>query len=82
MGSSGRVLSIRRAVGGSPGTGELGGGAHLHALGAGQQHSEPLGELFKRVADGEARLADVHSLHHAGVTQLLDAQLAVEELRV
>lgn len=53
---------------------------HLLALRAGQQHVEPLGEFFKRVADGETRLADLHRLHHAGIAQLLNAQLSVKQL--
>ena len=55
-------------------------GADLHPHGVGQQHAEPLRELLERVADGEARLADVHGLHHARVSQLPQAQLPVKQL--
>lgn len=61
--------------------GQAGGSAHLQADGAGQQDAEPQRELLEGVAEGKARLADVHGLHHARVAQLPQAQLAVEELR-
>lgn len=62
--------------------GQAGGrSAHLQADGAGQQDAESQRELFESVAEREAGLADVHSLHHAGVAQLPQAQLPVEELR-
>lgn len=68
---------------GSPGPVRRAGrrSAHLQADGAGQQDAESQRELFESVAEREAALADVHSLHHAGVAQLPQAQLPVEELR-
>lgn len=81
QGGRGRGV-CRRGPGPGPGRGRSRAArAHLPALGAGQQQAEAQRELLEGVADGEARLADAHGLHHARVAQLPQAQLPVEELR-
>lgn len=86
QGSRGRGWEPREGPRAPPGNGAgepTGGGpsTHLPAGGAGQQDPEAPRELREGVAEREARPADAHGLQGPGVAQLLQAQLAVEELR-